>query len=91
MAGALVAALEPSSGTRAFYSSMARESIKSDPLDFWKCNEKKFPLLAEAARKFLSPPATSVPSEQVFSTARDVFTYRRMSIGPKKSRDGYIS
>ncbi|CAK5077427.1 unnamed protein product [Meloidogyne enterolobii] len=67
------------------YCSMARESIKSDPLDFWKSNQKKFPLLSEAARKYLSPPATSVPSEQLFSTARDVFTYRRMSIGPRKA------
>uniref|UniRef100_A0A915MRX1 HAT C-terminal dimerisation domain-containing protein n=1 Tax=Meloidogyne javanica TaxID=6303 RepID=A0A915MRX1_MELJA len=67
------------------YCLMARESIKSDPLDFWKSNQKKFPLLSEAARKFLSPPATSVPSEQLFSTARDVFTYRRMRIGPKKA------
>uniref|UniRef100_A0A914LWW3 HAT C-terminal dimerisation domain-containing protein n=1 Tax=Meloidogyne incognita TaxID=6306 RepID=A0A914LWW3_MELIC len=64
--------------------SMARESIKSDPLDFWKSNQKKFPLLSEAAQKYFSTPATSVPSEQLFSTARDDFTYRRMSIDARK-------
>ena len=36
------------------YCSMARESIKSDPLDFWKSNQKKFPLLSELLGNILA-------------------------------------
>uniref|UniRef100_A0A914H8R7 HAT C-terminal dimerisation domain-containing protein n=1 Tax=Globodera rostochiensis TaxID=31243 RepID=A0A914H8R7_GLORO len=67
------------------YVTMVREQIDSDPMIFWKNNAAKLPLLSKAAARFLSAPATSVCSEQAFSTARDVFTYRRMSIKPRKA------
>ena len=59
--------------------------MSSDPLEYWKQNEKKFPILAEIAQKFLSAPATSVASEELFSTAKAVFSYRRMRIKAKKA------
>ena len=31
------------------------------PLQYWKVNEKKFPTLSRAARKYLSVPASSAP------------------------------
>ena len=37
--------------------------------DFWKLREHKFPVLSGLARKFLAVPATSAPSERVFSSA----------------------
>ena len=58
------------------YVFRSREPMKSNPLEFWKNNENAFPLLSIAARRYLSPPATSVASEGMFSTARDVFSYR---------------
>ena len=39
----------------------------SNPLLRWKMNDKSLPLLSSLARKYLSVPGTSVPSERVFS------------------------
>ena len=39
---------------------------------WWKSNQEQFPVIAEVARKLLCVPATSVPSERIFSTAGQV-------------------
>ena len=58
-------------------------SRKTDPLLFWKLQEKFFPNLAKAAKKYLSIPATSVPSERVFSKAGEIVSARRSRIKSK--------
>jgi hypothetical protein len=40
-----------------------------NPLLWWKKNERKYPHLAAVARRYLCVPATSAPSERVFSSA----------------------
>ena len=42
---------------------------EGDPLDWWIANENRFPRIALIAEKILAVPATSVPSERIFSTA----------------------
>lgn len=43
--------------------------LDSDPTEWWKVNEGRFPRLASLARQYLCIPGTSVPSERVFSVA----------------------
>ena len=38
------------------------------PLDWWKRHESGFPKVAYVARSVLYVPATSMPSERIFST-----------------------
>lgn len=47
------------------------------PLEWWKSHEKKYPLIAQIAKKYLCIPATSVSSERCFSTAGNVVTPKR--------------
>lgn len=39
------------------------------PLEWWRRNEHTFPKVAQVAKKVLAVPATSVPSERIFSAA----------------------
>ena len=56
---------------------------KKDPLIWWRENEMNFPNLAKQARTYLAIPATSVPSERVFSKAGEIVSARRASIKSK--------
>lgn len=59
-------------------------SFERDPLIWWREHESSLPLLAVLARKYLCVPATSVPSERVFSTAGDILTAQRASLDSEK-------
>ena len=51
---------------------------------FWKLNEKKFPLLSRVAKRFMCAQATSTPSERLFSAAGYNIWDRRCSLKPSK-------
>ena len=52
------------------------------PLLWWKDNSTKFPLVSKVAKCFLNIPATSTPSERVFSTGGNTVTQQRSSLKP---------
>ena len=58
-------------------------STADSPLLWWKTNEHKYPLLSAVGKKYLCVPATSVPSERVFSTAGDIVTAQRSALKSK--------
>ncbi|XP_051998856.1 E3 SUMO-protein ligase ZBED1-like [Xyrauchen texanus] len=65
------------------YKEVPTLQVESNPLAWWKDKESQFPHLARLAKSFLGVPATSVPSERVFSTAGDIVTAQRASLSPE--------
>ena len=56
----------------------------SDPLAWWKVNEKDFIHVARAARIVLSIPASSALVKSIFSTARKIFRPERTRLTAEK-------
>ncbi|CAJ0927993.1 unnamed protein product [Ranitomeya imitator] len=61
----------------SFQTSEA-SSLCQDPLQWWKMHHTQYPLLARAARKLLAIPATSVPTNWLFTDA-GLAVYRKRS------------
>ncbi|XP_058252538.1 E3 SUMO-protein ligase ZBED1-like [Hemibagrus wyckioides] len=55
-------------------------SKTENPLSWWKSNEAKYPTLASLAKSFLCIPATSTPSERLFSAAGNITSKKRASL-----------
>ncbi|CAG8722712.1 8247_t:CDS:2, partial [Racocetra persica] len=55
-------------------------SKKIKPLYWWKSNYNRFPNLSKMAKDFLAIPATSVPSEQIFSLAGRIIDDCRINL-----------
>jgi hypothetical protein len=56
---------------------------KVDVLGWWKAQQHSFPLLAECARKYHCIPASSAPSERLFSASGNLVSQKRGSLNPK--------
>ena len=55
-----------------------------DPLAWWKQKEPLYPRVARLARKYLALPASSAPSERIFSKMNVVVDKRRASLDPDR-------
>ncbi|KAL3991353.1 troponin I, fast skeletal muscle [Sarotherodon galilaeus] len=54
-----------------------------DPLEWWKINDRSFPRVSCLAKHYLCIPATSSPSERVFSTGGNIVTCHRAALKPE--------
>jgi hypothetical protein len=64
----------------ANFVAQSQQSHDVDTLEWWKANESRYKALSGAARKYLAIPATSAPSERVFSVAGNICNRRRASL-----------
>jgi hypothetical protein len=55
-------------------------SPEADILEWWKMHEEEFPVLARLAKRYLSIPASSAPSERVFSNLKNIVTQKRVHL-----------
>ena len=58
-------------------------SRDKNPLHWWKENAARFPTLAMLAKSYLAVPATSTPSERLFSAAGNIVSKKRASLTSK--------
>jgi hypothetical protein len=63
------------------YIQLAVEQKTTNPLEWWKSKEN-LPVLQDIAKKYLSVPATSVPSERLFSDAGIHLSAKRTCLSP---------
>jgi hypothetical protein len=49
----------------------------ANPLIWWKNHASQFPMLSKFAKQFLCVPATSAPSERIFSATGNTLTKKR--------------
>ena len=68
------------------FKSLPNLERSENPLEWWeKSGKALFPNLYNTAIRYLIIPATSVPSERIFSTAGSVLTKKRNRLGPKNA------
>lgn len=63
------------------YQNEPTVSVNDDPLQWWKHRTGTYPILSKLACAYLVIPATSVASERVFSTAGDIVSAQRGTLG----------
>lgn len=66
------------------YLAFPAIEFEESPLEWWKGYHKMYPSLTDLAKKYLCIPATSSPSERVFSKAGGVVTAKRALLKPEK-------
>ncbi|KAI4881690.1 hypothetical protein NFI96_031341 [Prochilodus magdalenae] len=65
------------------YRKGASIPLSGCPLKWWQEHCSRYPLLSQLAKACLSVPATSVPSERIFSTAGDIVNAQRSQLLPE--------
>lgn len=62
---------------KTYLYDTAMASFSDSPLQWWKINHTRYPVLAKMARDYLAIPASSASSERTFSKAGLLITDRR--------------
>lgn len=57
---------------------------EENPLAWWRLHKVTYPRLSKLARRYLCIPATSSPSERLFSASGNVVTCQRSCLKPSK-------
>ena len=57
---------------------------ETNPLDWWQINQYNYPNLAHVVKRYYSIPATSTPSERIFSKAGFIVNQYRSALKPDK-------
>lgn len=70
---------------RQYLQEVALREDEVNCFEYWKCNEHKFAPIGSIAKKYLSVPATSVPSERIFSAAGEIIDENRTRLDPIKA------
>jgi hypothetical protein len=55
----------------------------NDALAWWKRNDSKYPLFAMLAHEYLAIPATSAPSERIWSRASRILSLKKAALKPE--------
>ncbi len=63
------------------------DSSFNNPLDWWRIKAQQFPLISKLALRLLAIPATSAPSERVFSAAGLTIANDRSSLDPTTANE----
>ena len=77
-----VSTVEKDEFTKYLHENTLPALEKYDPFEWWRVNKIQYPRLAKLAQKYLSIPATSVPSERLFSDAGNLITQDRNRLSP---------
>jgi hypothetical protein len=73
----------PSKNEVQQYIEMEAIGPYDDPLKWWAARSSSLPLVSLLARKYLAIPATSVPSERLFSDCGHVMSKRRTRLSAR--------
>ena len=63
------------------------KEVHNNPLDWWKLNAGKYPILSSIARRILCVPATSAPCERLFSYAGLTISNDRNRLLPENAEE----
>ena len=69
-----------------YFHESHTDNDPEDPLEYWKRNSIKYPVLSRMARDIFAIPATSCATERMFSTCRDHLGVRRNRLSEKSFR-----
>jgi len=63
------------------YLAEDKISFNQNPFEWWAGKKTKYPVLSKMARIYLAAPATSTPSERLFSDAGNLLSAKRTRMG----------